>query len=226
MSLQWIEAADFHTEAPPPIPWVIESFAAVGAVTVFVGEAGIGKSYTALTMAANVAVGLPVLGMQTKIGEALIVDAENGRQELHRRAVAVGLRANVRVAVVPGGFNLLTQMYELEDACTPATVRLVILDSFRTLFPGVDENSSQEVSDALVPIQRLAREYQVGVILLHHKSKNGTLRGSGAFQAVAEIVVHLAKNNDQAFLYWEKQRMGKRPSKKYVALTEHGAIEV
>ena len=225
MTLRWKDAGEFFESDPPRVPWIVEGFAAVGAVTVLVGDPGIGKSYVALSMASNASCGVPVLGMNTTISEVAYLDAENGAGEMHRRIVSLGLRSNAKVAIASNGFDLRSQMYEVEDAVAPATVRLLILDSFRSLFPNVDENDSASVSDALVPIQHLAREYGVAVILLHHRSKHGGLRGSTAFQSTAEIVVHLAKERDDLILFWEKQRLGKKPRKKHIVLTENGAFE-
>lgn len=226
-SLTWKPADEYYESTPPRIPWVVEGFAAVGAVTVFVGHPGAGKSYVALSMAANASCGVPVLGMNTQISEVAYLDGENGGPEMHRRIVSLGLRSNAKVAIAPGGFDLRKSLYQIEDAVSPATVRLLVLDSFRSLMPNVDENDSQSVSEALVPIQHLAREYGVAVILLHHLSKAGSLRGSTAFQSTAEIVVHLTKErSNELALVWEKSRMGKKPRKKMIALTETGAVEL
>lgn len=226
-SLEWKPADEYFETTPPRIPWIVEGFCAVGAITVLVGDPGIGKSYVALSMAANASCGVPVLGMNTKISEVAYLDAENGSGEMHRRIVSMGLRGNARIAIAPGGFDLRTAMYQVEDAVSPATVRLLVLDSFRSLMPNVDENDSQSVSEALVPIQHLAREYGVAVILLHHRSKAGSLRGSTAFQSTAEIVVHLVKERtNELALVWEKSRMGKKPRKKCLALTESGVVEI
>lgn len=185
------------------------------------------NSYLALTMAAAASHGLPVLGLNTTISEIAYLDAENGEGEMHRRICALGLRSNAKVAVAPGGFDLTASMYQVEDAVSPVTVRLLILDSFRSLMPNVDENSSQEVSEALVPIQHLARQYGVAVVLLHHRSKAGSLRGSTAFQSTAEIVVHLVKgkHGEELSLVWEKSRMGRKPRRRDLVLTEQGAVE-
>lgn len=224
--LVWRDATDYYETTPPKVPWIVEGFCAVGAVTVLVGDPGIGKSFLALTMAAAASHGLPVLGMNTLISEVAYLDAENGEGEMHRRICALGLRSNARVAVAPGGFDLTASMYQVEDAVSPVTVRLLILDSFRSLMPNVDENSSQEVSEALVPIQHLARQYGVAVVLLHHRSKAGSLRGSTAFQSTAEIVVHLVKgkHGEELSLVWEKSRMGRKPRRRDLVLTEQGAV--
>lgn len=226
-SLEWRDAGEYYETTPPRVPWIVEGFAAVGAITVLVGDPGIGKSYVALSMASNASCGVPVLGMNTKISEVAYLDGENGSGEMHRRIVSLGLRGNAKIAIAPGGFDLRQSMYQVEQAVVPATVRLLVLDSFRSLMPNVDENDSQSVSEALVPIQHLAREYGVAVILLHHRSKAGSLRGSTAFQSTAEIVVHLIKERtNELALVWEKSRMGKKPRKKCLALTETGVVEI
>lgn len=226
-SLEWKPADEYYETTPPRIPWIVEGFAAVGAITVLVGDPGIGKSMIALSMASNASCGLPALGMATTISEVAYLDGENGSGEMHRRIVSTGLRGNAQIAIAPGGFDLAKSMYQVEDAVSPATVRLLVLDSFRSLMPNVDENDSQSVSEALVPIQHLARDYGVAVILLHHRSKAGSLRGSTAFQSTAEIVVHLVKERgDELALVWEKMRLGRKPRKKCLVLAESGAIEI
>lgn len=225
-SLEWKPADEYYETTPPRIPWIVEGFCAVGAITVLVGDPGIGKSYVALSMAANASCGVPVLGMNTKISEVAYLDGENGAGEMHRRIVSLGLRGNAKVAIAPSGFDLREGMYQVVDACDPATVRLLVLDSWRSLFPNCDENSSQEVAEALVPIQHLARECGVAVILLHHRAKHGGLRGSTAFQSTAEIVVHLSRDGDALKMGWEKSRMGRKPRTKRIALTESGVVEI
>lgn len=226
-SLEWRDAGEYYETTPPRVPWIVEGFAAVGAITVLVGDPGIGKSYVALSMASNASCGVPVLGMNTAISEVAYLDGENGSGEVHRRIVSLGLRSNARIAIAPGGFDLRQSMYQVEQAVVPATVRLLVLDSFRSLMPNVDENDSQSVSEALVPIQHLARDFGVAVVLLHHRSKAGSLRGSTAFQSTADIVVHLVKERgEELALVWEKMRLGRKPRRKCLVLTESGAVEI
>ena len=226
-SLEWRDAGEYFETTPPPIPWIVEGFVARGAVTLFAGDPGIGKSYVALSMASSASCGLPALGMNTRISEVAYLDAENGQDEMHRRICALGLRANARVAIAPSGFDIRQSLYQVEDAVAPATTQLLILDSFRSLFPGVDENDSGEITEALLPIQHLARTFNVGVILLHHRNKGGGIRGSMAFQGVCEAVVHLAADRDGVLtIAWEKQRMGGKPKRKRLMLTASGAVEL
>jgi RecA-family ATPase len=113
---------------------------------------------------------------------------------------------------------------EIYDAAVPAPVKLVILDSLRTLCPELDENSSDEVTMMLSGIQTLARESDVAVLILHHLNKTGTFRGSGAMTAVPEIVIRMyGDENDQynrRSLTWEKFRLGSRPDRKWITLKD------
>jgi len=64
---------------------------------------------------------------------------------------------------------------------------LVILDSFRPLVPGVDENDSA-IDGVLARLRNLAREHCAAFVLLHHTPKHGgEYRGSSAIGAAVEL---------------------------------------
>jgi RecA-family ATPase len=210
---------------PPEVDWVIKDVAAVGALSLMVGAPGMGKSFLSLALASGVASGgVDVAGFQTEHGAVVAFDAENGSSEIHRRCNTLDLYRNCRIADVSGGFSLVHDREEIYDAAVPAPVKLVILDSLRTLCPELDENSSDEVTMMLSGIQTLARESDVAVLILHHLNKTGTFRGSGAMTAVPEIVIRMyGDENDQynrRSLTWEKFRLGSRPDRKWITLKD------
>lgn len=222
MAIRKLDVESMLKTAPPPIPWLQRGFIAKGCVTLFTGEAGTGKSLLALALAQSVSSGTPFLDAPpVASGRAVVLDGENGEGELHRRIVGLGL-SNVGVADVTN-FSLSVNLAEMEEYLVKDGVpELLILDSARRLWVEGDENDSGEVSAMLMNIQQLARNFDMGIILLHHLNKGGTVRGSGAWKEVPEIVIEVGrwrkdKEESRRYMKWEKCRMGVAPSTKWVA---------
>lgn len=226
MNVRWLDVTELKATTPPPVPWLVEGFAAQGALTMLVGEPGQGKSYLALALAAGVCRGNDAAGFPiAKRRNAAIFDAENGASEMHRRLASLDYPEGLNVGVTESGFDLERQLYEIEEAGSELGTELIVLDSFRTLWPGGDENDSDEVTRVLAGIQQVARTTDTAIVVLHHRNKSGGYRGSGAIAAVPEILIHMGSNprdKDQArrSLYWEKCRVGRRPAKKWIRLAD------
>jgi RecA-family ATPase len=228
--VNWIRTDELRNVEPPKVSWVIEDLVARGHVTLLVGAPGQGKSFLMAALATGVAGGgVPVAGFNTEPGEVVIIDAENGAAEIHRRVHTLGLFANTRFADVTGGFSVVKDREEIFDAVMPVTVRLLVLDSLRTLAPGIDENSSDEVTAMLTSVQQIAREADVGVCVLHHLNRAGEFRGSGAMTAVPEVVVRMYGDANDKYqrrtLTWEKFRLGARPERKWITIKDGRVAE-
>ncbi len=58
---------------------------------------------------------------------------------------------------------------------------------------GSEENDSGAVSDRMRVLRLVAQKYDIGVALIRHSGKDGTPRGSSAFEAEADICVTIAR---------------------------------
>lgn len=224
-NVNWIDTGKLRNVKPPEVDWVIKDVAAVGHLTLLVGAPGMGKSFLMLALAAGVAGGgVPVAGFDCDYGGVVVFDAENGQNEIHRRVHTLDLFRNTRIADVSGGFSVIRDIEEIYDAAVPAPVKLVVLDSLRTLAPEVDENSSDEVTMMLSRLQSMARESGVACVILHHLNKSGDFRGSGAMTAVPEVVMRMYGDPNDSYnrrsLSWEKFRLGTRPDRKWVTIKD------
>ena len=84
----------------------------------------------------------------------LLVDAENGEREIHRRLKAMDLtlrRTNLVIAEARG-FDLREDLDLVRRLADKHGVDLVALDSFRSLWRG-DERDEAETSAALDPLR-------------------------------------------------------------------------
>lgn len=231
--LRRLDVARMVREDPPPVPWVIDGLVVRGTLTILNGREGEGKSLLAMALAAGVTLGENQAGMDCHPGKVLIVDTENGSYETHRRVHALGLPASVEVYEPAEGqrFDLRTDLGDLDRLLAAHTPDLLILDSFRTLWGG-EENDSGEVAKVLDPLRNLVRKHHSGTILLHHSGKGtgGGYRGSSAIGASAELGFTLAReegddDRDRRSLACWKCRPAPKPAKAWLRLSvERGMV--
>jgi len=224
--LRRLDVSQMVRENPPPVPWVIERLVVRGALTVLNGREGEGKSLLAMALAAGVAHGENQAGLTCHAGRVLIVDTENGQYETHRRVHALGLPGSVEMYEPDDGkrFDLRTDLKDLDRLLHKHKPDLLVLDSFRTLWGG-EENDSGEVAKVLDPLRNLVRKHKAGTILLHHSGKtNGSYRGSSAIGASAELGFTLARDDgdedrERRSLACWKCRPAPKPVKAWIRLS-------
>lgn len=182
---------------PEPVPWIAEPLLARGAVTMLAGREGQGKSMLALALAAAIGHGSTIAGIACEQGRVLVVDAENGEREAHRRVRGLGVRPGALVYAEADGFNLRAHLGQLGVLLAEHRPDVLVLDSFRSLAPGLDENDSAPVEATLGPLRGLARRHDCAVLVLHHAAKaSDGYRGSTAIGAAVEIGFTLARERD------------------------------
>ena len=151
-------------EKPPAVPWVVEGLVVRGMLTVVNGREGEGKSLLAMALAAGVATGQDEGGLVCRPGCAVIVDAENGKAEIHRRVRTLELPDRGVECFEAEGFDLRRDLPDLEAMLEGYRPDLLVLDSYRSLWGG-EENDSREVSQVLDPLRNLIRRYDAGTLL-------------------------------------------------------------
>lgn len=228
--LKELNVASMLATDPPPVPWLADPIAVRGALTLVAGREGQGKSLVASAVAVAVATGAPVAGIPAQRGTVLVIDAENGQHEIHRRVRGLGLPAEAanRFHVVEAeGFSLASDRDELLKLMKKHRPDLVVLDSFRSLWPGGDENDSAAVHAVLDPLRNELRRLRAAGILLHHAGKNGGYRGSTGIGAACEITFALERVDgdpvrERRRLRNEKCRPAAEPPSRWLTLDAEG----
>jgi DNA repair protein RadA/Sms len=148
-----------------------------GSVTLLGGEPGIGKS----TLLLQVLAGLAARGAR-----ALLVSAEESRQQVRLRAERVG-------ALAPS-------LWLAAETSLPAVIGFVdevrpdvlVLDSIQTVFDpelGSAPGSVGQVRECAAALVRLAKERNLTVLLVGHVTKDGALAGPRVLEHLVDTVL-------------------------------------
>jgi hypothetical protein len=229
--LRVLDVAKMLATDPPPVPWVVEPLLAEGCVTMLAGREGQGKSMLALALAAAVGHGATVAGFACRPGLTLVVDAENGEREAHRRVRGLGIKPSTLVYVEAVGFNLAEDVGLIANLVDEHRPTVLVLDSLRSLAPGLDENESRPVEAALRPVSRLAQDKSIPVLLLHHAGKQGAeYRGSTAIGAAVELGFTLSRREEdpekrtrRRLACW-KSRPAPEPEPRWISLESRDGL--
>lgn len=204
-----------------PIEWLWPGRIALGKVTLFSGDPGLGKSLVTTTLAAIVSRGLPwpVDGCNAPIGDSVIVSAEDAADDTIRpRLDAAGADVN-RISILkavrhrkwdgsPGEhtFSLRDDLDALGRAlATLSNPRLVIIDPISAYLGGTDSHNNSDVRGLLAPLAELAERHKVAVVVVSHLNKNSgdknalyRTMGSLAFTAASRACFAVIRdpNND------------------------------
>jgi hypothetical protein len=230
--LRRLDVDEMARTQPAPVPWLVEGIVVRGTLSVLAGKPGEGKSLVAMAIAAGVSRGEAVAGIACRPGKVLVIDAENGQGEIHRRVHALGPLGD-RVEVFEAvGLNLATDLKEVEQAVMEYEPDLLLLDSFRSLWMG-RENDSGEVAHVLDRLRNMVRETAVGTLLIHHVGRNPSeYRGSSAIGASTEIGLTLGRAADDPLRHrrrldcWKCRPAPEPPCRWLEFRTECGVVRV
>lgn len=222
--------SEIASEVVPRWPTGISEFDRVlgggfvpGSVVLLGGEPGIGKSTLLLQAAAGV-IGSPAEGFHV-----LYASGEESAPQIHLRAARLGYTsgpagARIRVAAE-------ADVGRIVDLARAAEPRLLLVDSIQTI--SVDEldgpaGSVGQVREATLRLMELAKGEGIGVVLVGHVTKDGTLAGPKALEHLVDVVLTLEGDRYGALrlLRASKNRFGSTDEVGVFEMREAGLAEV
>jgi len=223
----------------PAVPWVVQPVAARGMLTMLCGRAGAGKSLFTQAIMDAVASGESLAGLGVgEPGRVVVIDAENGVGELHRRVKALALggamgtqsRAPHRISLYEAeGLDLACDMAVVEEILKLERPALLVLDSWRSLWSGSEW--SRAAAHVLRKLQLLLRRYDCAGLLLHHLTRDRQIRGSTMVEGVPEMLFEYGRAKDDSdrgrrFLAPVKFRCGEEPPTRWLRIAVEGSMLV
>lgn len=181
----------------PPEP-IVRRFAYRGRLTLFPAPRKSGKSTLIAAMAAAASSGTDFLGESVPASSVLWAALDEPLNDTVRRFHALGADRSLFVA------EGLVTVAQLANSARELGVDLLIIDTLSDLLAREhldNENGALEVKRALQPLRTLARDTGIAVVLLHHTGKaTGKSRGSGVFEDMADLILHLSVSADNPAL--------------------------
>lgn len=206
----------------PEPSWLIDGLCPSQSLIVLVGDAGAGKTFTALHMAFAIATGRRFMELEVKQGNVVYLYTE-GRHGLPERVEAwkkiqgVGKAEEVGVFFVPEAVDLagieegeFDDLRETIEAKVPGSINLVVVDTLARCFGTGDENATQDMNRFTNRCARIRDEFGCSVMVSHHtpRSRNRE-RGSNALRGNVDTVIRCSESaSNRISLECVKQRDG------------------
>ncbi len=176
-----ITAADLIAKTLPEPKYVIPGLLPEGA-TFIAGRPKMGKSWLAMQIGMAVSLGGYIFGHHVTAGDALYLALEDNQRRLQSRLKQQLQGDPTMPTPLPRRLHLVTEWPRLDDGGlgnlqvwlqSHPEARLVIVDTFAKVKPRARRNGGgyDDDYDAVTPLQQIAAEYGVGVLIVHHLRK-------------------------------------------------------
>lgn len=198
---------------PSTAPWLVKGVLPETGVAFLAGATMAGKSFLAIDTALRIATGAKVFGRRANKCGVVYVGAEDAPG--CRLRVAAWRRQFRRDSWTPFHFldadpNLLSQgdtdelLLDLQESAEAfqgegLKLGLIVIDTFSRCLPGVEENSSQGMSQAFTALKRICSVTGALVLVVAHFGKEGEdrgIRGWSGLDANSDATLTLVRNEE------------------------------
>lgn len=187
-------------DIPDLVP-VVDGLLYRGTVARMNGKPGAMKSFVALDIAGHVAAGVPWCGRDVAGGTVVYLVAE-GAGGIRKRVRAWEQERDtmMRALFLPRPVQAQgAEWLVLEEACRLLRPCLVVIDTQARSTVGIDENSTKDMTAIFARIERLAKESDACVLLIHHLGHSGSHgRGSSAVLGAVQTEIVVEKKGKGA----------------------------
>lgn len=210
--LQTFTAAKLQKMKFEPVQYAVDGFVAEG-LTLLAGKPKIGKSWMALDFAIAIATGGNALGaIPCKRGTVLYCALEDNQRRLQRRM----RQLHGHEGGWPESFHFATTLPPLdedglewlEEWIVSNEPALVIIDTLAAIRPRSGPEHSYDADyAALTPLQRMAGELEVAIVVIHHLRKMkgddplDTISGTTGLTGAVDSALVLRRDSRGVTLY-------------------------
>jgi predicted ATP-dependent serine protease len=176
--------ADLFSEPDEVISWQWEGILPVGGFSVVASKPKTGKSTIARNLALCTARGETFFEQGVNQGAVIYYALEEKKAEVKRHFRDMGAQGDEPIYIYAGGASLdaLREVYEAVKTIKPV---LIIIDPLFRLAKVKDGNDYIQVTEALDPLLRLARETGSHVLCVHHTGKGERAGGDSVLGSTA-----------------------------------------
>ncbi len=182
-------------------PYVVKGWLDQSAVSVFYGDANVGKTFWAIDLAHHVFEGHAWGESRVNQGGLLYVAAEGGAMFANRMVAR-----KARFWVLPGQMVLTGRNPDaaalaeviLHLTATHGPYRLIIFDTMARVMGGADENSAPDIAALMRSVDHVRQVTGAHCMLIHHSGKDAAkgARGHSSLRAAVDTEIVLTRDED------------------------------
>ncbi len=201
----------------PEVDWLIKGVVPRDSLSMIYGKSGTGKSFVTLDLAAHIALGKDWHGRKTKQGRVVYIAAE-GAGGLSKRLTALAMAMHVDFEMLdidciiapPNVLETVDGDAVIERLNAHGPISLVVTDTLAQVTPGCDENASVGMGAAINNAQRIIREVNTALLLVHHagKDENRGARGWSGLRAAVDAELEVKSRGEFKELRVTKMKDG------------------
>ncbi len=194
----------------PELTWVVKGLLPAQGLAAIYGPSGSGKSFLALDLMASIVLGQPFYGRKVS-QRPVVYCALEGRGGIKNRLAAWrqhhGQELPDSFRALSENWSLLNQgdVRSLADAVNAAGLSggVLVIDTLNQAAPGMDENSSQDMSNAIHNAMLVQQMTGGLIVLVHHTGKDLSrgMRGHSSLHAALDAAICVT--NAEAGRHWE-----------------------
>ncbi|MEL7039442.1 MAG: AAA family ATPase [Cyanobacteria bacterium J06592_8] len=197
-------AGDLLNQNIPSGQFLVPGVPSTG-VTLLAGQPGAGKTTFAYHLAKAVNEGKDWFGEKpTQTGKVVFVSSDETKADAKDKAEKLGFDGDDITYV----FNWQVKDWEIfEKTVKGVQPPLVVVDSFTGIHDAAFNENERSAAATILRLQQLCEQYGCAVLLLHHLSKSGQVRGSTTITSTPSSVLILEGRGDETrHLYSQKCR--------------------
>lgn len=191
------------------VKWIIKDFLPQAQLGVLFGDSGSGKTFLGYDMCAAVARGIEWNGRKVTKGRVLYVVAEGVggfvnriKAYCHQQGItAADLDIDIISDITPNLREPAQVTDLIKDIKAHGPYDLIVMDTFAQVMPGANENSGEDVGQALAQCKRIHHHSGAMVLLVHHSGKDSSkgARGWSGLRAAADVELEVTRfENDRS----------------------------
>jgi len=191
--------------ALPPVRWRVRGVLPLEGIAAVFGPSGSGKSFLVLSLLASVANGAEWFGCRVVRAPVLYIALEG------EAGIAQRMKAHeAKHGRMAEGFRFMLQSLDIRNATDRAdlvqAVRaagwnggVLCLDTLNRAAPGMDENDSKSMGEAIGAAKAIQAELGGLVLLVHHTGKDASrgLRGHSSLHAALDAAIEVTRTDDR-----------------------------
>jgi hypothetical protein len=194
----------------PKVDWLVDGVLANKGIATIYGASGSSKSFVAIDLAMNLALGNAWFGIPVITKVPVVYVALEGFTGVVKRLQGwcKHYKWYPNNLEVTKDELLLAENKSVDDFISFYRGRefsggIVIIDTLNNACPNIDENHAGAMSGVIYNLKRIQTELDCTVLIIHHSGKNeeNGMRGSSSLKASMDSVLHVTQSSN-GFCHW------------------------